>query len=207
MSERFSRTGEALQDIVDDLIRSSPEALAVDLIETVADLRSTQKRCVELQDARDNAQARVDLFHRRGELSIAILRDDEAGLTRAVLDQIAAIIWPAPKVSVIDEPTKIEQAPTHVHKVQVDSDRRLISSFCKCGAYVADVEWAVTESERLHQANTEILRLNSVLGVAKQLIDRFYAALYLDLPTDADAVGEEPWNSLKADIESFKDAP
>jgi len=48
---------------------------------------------------------RADLFARRCELAVQILRDDEQGLTVARLEEISKVVWPGS--SVMSDPTKI----------------------------------------------------------------------------------------------------
>lgn len=65
-----------------------------------------------LEGEKEIAMRRADLHARRCELALAILRDDEAGLTQAKLQQIADVIWPQP----IDETQKPTRSPSTEEK-------------------------------------------------------------------------------------------
>jgi hypothetical protein len=91
---------------LDTLTAMGPTALLSALVDAHVKLLNLRKQDHYAAQHRDAIQNRSDLFARRCELSVAICRDDEQGLSVDQLNRIAEIIWPmgAPPVS-IDTPS------------------------------------------------------------------------------------------------------
>lgn len=94
-----------------ETVRDALRELRHPSVDLVAALIQADQEIVKLEDTRDSwqrssdqANNRADLFHRRCELAVAILRDDEAGLTYNQLNQLADVIWPK-AIDVTQKPT------------------------------------------------------------------------------------------------------
>lgn len=148
---------------------------------------------------------RADLHARRCEVAVAICRDDEQGLSNDKLNQIADVIWPPPPVPITDLPTNVDMpiATGHIHRVQIDSDRRVISSFCKCGAFVADIEWAYMGEPDFLGLPTWGEKEGRILATnAYALLDSLLKAQYTTTLGDAWSEQFSEWKNRAANFEA-----
>lgn len=95
----------------------SPEAIA-EYVRMERQLTDTQKDCALQKEMCLLSSDQRDLYARRCQIALAILRDDEAGLGSDQLNLIAQHIWPSTPARFSD-PTQIPSAP-FAHSMEPD---------------------------------------------------------------------------------------
>lgn len=94
---------EMIRDSLSEFNNSSKEFLISALIEMDQELTRVENVRDQYHEAHNATRIRADLHARRCEIALAILRDDEAGLSYNRLNQLADVIWPGQKST--DDPT------------------------------------------------------------------------------------------------------
>lgn len=143
-------------------------------------------RLDDLNDKHDVAINRVDLLHRRTEIALAILRDDEAGLTYNQLNQLADVIWPK-SYDPTQEPTPpksaVENEMAQLLHTAVVSFRELMK-MVPVGSTSREIEcenceykWTIYVAAPFELGGLR-RQIDSFQLSAKELLNKLYGRLY-----------------------------